>query len=75
MKVKARARIYRMFKRWIPKRRVRVAFEREEPAMKAESLIQIEVRRMEGRGKRWKAFKMPSRVLSYVKKKRKFKKR
>ena len=65
--------IYRLFKRWIPKRKIRVSFEREQPTVldKSERLVQIEVRRMEGRGHRWKAFPLPSRVLTYVKKKRK----
>lgn len=65
--------IYRLFRRWVPKRRVRVAFEREQPTLlkKSERLIKIEVRRMEGKGKRWKAYALPSRVLTFVKKKRK----
>jgi hypothetical protein len=69
--------IYRKFKRWIPKRKVRVSFEREQPTVldKSEDLIQIESRRMEIRGKKWKAYPLPSRVLNYVKKKRKFKKK
>lgn len=63
--------VYRLYKYWIPKRKVRIAFEREEPAEKSERLIQIEVRRMEGKGKRWKAFPLPSRVLTYEKQQRK----
>jgi len=63
--------IYRLFKRWIPKWKVKVAFEREETAMETGRLIQVEVRRMEGVGKRWKAYPLPSRELTYVKKKRK----
>lgn len=63
--------VYRLYKYWIPKWKVRVAFEREEPAEKPEELIQIEVRRMEGKGKRWKAFPLPSRVLAYEKQQRK----
>jgi hypothetical protein len=63
--------IYRMYRRWIPKRTIRVAFEREQPALKSDRLIQIEFRGMQYRGKRWKAIPLPTRVLSYVKKKRK----
>jgi len=63
--------VYRLYKHWIPKWKIRTAFEREQPAEKPEELIQIEVRRMEGKGKRWKAFPLPSRVLTYVKRKRK----
>ncbi|MBN1357570.1 hypothetical protein JW988_02265 [Candidatus Bathyarchaeota archaeon] len=69
--------IYRKFKRWIPKREIRVSFEREQKTIreKSDDLIQIESRRMEIRGKKWKAFGFPSRVLTYVKKKRKFKRK
>lgn len=63
--------VYRLYRRWIPKWKIRVAFEREQPALQTERAISIEVRRMEGRGKRWKAYPLPSKVLSYVKKKRK----
>ena len=65
--------IYRKFKRWIPKAKIRVNFEREQPALKTEAAISIDVRRMEGTGKRerWMAFPLPSKVLSYVKKTRK----
>ena len=63
--------VYRLYKHWIPKRKVRIAFEREEPAEKTEQLISIEVRRMEGKGKRWKAFPLPSKVLTYEKQQRK----
>ena len=69
--------VYRKFKRWIPKKKIRVSFEREQPGLKTQKLIKIEIRRMEGTGKRnrWKAIPLPSRVLNYVKKKRKFKNR
>jgi hypothetical protein len=69
--------IYRKFKRLIPKRKIRISFEREEPTIrdKSDDFIQIESRRMEIRGKKWKAFGLPSRVLTYVKKKRKFKRK
>lgn len=63
--------VYRLYKHWVPKWKIKVGFEREEPARKLEQLIQIEVRRMEGKGKRWKAFPLPSRVLTYEKRKRK----
>ena len=69
--------VYRKFKRWIPKKKIRVSFEREQTALKKQELIQIDIRRMEGTGKRnrWKATPLPSRVLTFVKKKRKFKHR
>ncbi len=69
--------VYRLYKRWPRKRKVRGAFEREQPILltKSERMIHIEVRRMEGKGKRWKAYPLPSRVLTYVKKKRKRKRK
>jgi len=67
--------VYRKTGRWPPKRKVRISFEREEPsaAVRSDRLIQIEFRGMEGVGKRrrWEAYALPSRVLSYAKKKRK----
>jgi hypothetical protein len=62
--------IYRRFKRWIPKRQIRASFEREEVAMRTECVMTIETRSMQYRGRDWKAFPYPSRVLSYAKKKR-----
>ena len=65
--------LYRRYKRWITKRRIRVSFERGEHATKVERYITIEIRGMRYRGKEWKATRLPSRSLSYVKKKRKHK--
>ena len=62
--------IYRQHKRWIPKRELRVAFEREEEALQHSDTITIQVRGMEGRGKRWEAIPFPSRTLTYTKRKR-----
>ena len=69
--------VYRKHKRWIPKRKIRVSFEREQTAIMPEGLIKIEIRQMQGVGKRnrWKAVPSASRVLTYVKQKRKFKNR
>lgn len=63
--------IYRRFRRWIPKRQIRGRFEREEVAEKSEPVMTIETRSMQYRGRDWKAFPFPSRVLSYAKKRRK----
>jgi hypothetical protein len=54
----------------IRKRRIRVAFEREEKAAKGQNSIAIESRMMEYRGRQWKATPLPTRVLSYAKKRR-----
>jgi hypothetical protein len=69
--------IYRKFKRWIPKGKIRVNFEREQPTLNAQEVISIESRRMEGTGKRqrWTAYPLPSKVLTYEKRTRKFKHR
>lgn len=59
--------IYRKYKRWMPKRKLKVRFEREEPALKSQSIITIEARTMHYRGKRWNAYPLPSKTLSYAK--------
>ena len=63
--------VYRKYKRWIKKNRIKTRFEGEEPALKSQSIISIEARRMEYRGKRWNAYPLPSRKLSYAKRRRK----
>jgi hypothetical protein len=60
--------IYSRFRRWIPKRKLRIGFEREEPAAKAQNNTIVHARYMEYRGGEWKSSPMPSRVLRYAKK-------
>jgi len=60
---------------WIPKHHIRVSFEREEPATKIESKMQIEMRRMEFRGKQREASRIPSKVFGYAKRRRRRKRR
>jgi len=67
--------IYRQTGKWIRKRKIRVSFEREEPAAKGQSTITIEARSMQYRGRRWKAYPLPSRTLNYAKKRRRRRKR
>jgi len=55
---------------WIPKHKIRISFEREEPATKIESKMQIEMRQMEFRGRQREASRMPSRVFGYAKRRR-----
>lgn len=62
--------IYRRFRKWTPKRKLRISFEREESATRGQDTIAIEARRMEGRGRRWKAFPMMGLTLPYSKKRR-----
>jgi len=62
--------VYRLSGRWIPKRKVRVRFEREQPALRSQATITVEARRMEYRGKQWKAYVLPTRTLSYARKRR-----
>ncbi len=63
--------LYRQFRRWIPKRKIRISFEREEPAAAVQRNIVINIRGMRYRGKQWKATPLPSRMLPYAKKKTK----
>lgn len=63
--------IYRRFGKWIPKNKLRISFEREEPARKIQREITIELRGMQYRGRKWKATTIPSKVLRYAKRKRK----
>ncbi|MGB9022776.1 MAG: hypothetical protein WCC94_04995 [Candidatus Bathyarchaeia archaeon] len=60
--------IYRRFHRWIRKREIRGKFEREELADRSESVITIEMRGMQYRGREWKPSRFPTRVLTYAKK-------
>jgi hypothetical protein len=55
----------------IRKHQIRIAFEREEKATNAQNIITIEARSMEYRGRQWKATPLPTRELSYAKKRRK----
>jgi (p)ppGpp synthase/HD superfamily hydrolase len=59
--------IYRRTKRWIPKKKIKVRFERETPASKTERTIRVASRSMQYRGRQWKALPLPSRLISYVK--------
>jgi len=62
--------IYRRFRRWISKRQIRARFERQEMEERGEPVIVIETRSMQYRGRDWKAFPFPSKVLTYAKKRR-----
>jgi hypothetical protein len=62
--------LYRRLKKWIPKRKVKVRFEREQPALRSESKISVEGRSMLFRGKRWRAYPLGRWDLNYAKKKR-----
>lgn len=62
--------VWRQTRKWIAKRKVRISFEREEPATKGQNTITIESRSMEYRGREWRAFPLPARALSYAKKRR-----
>lgn len=63
--------IYRRFRRWIPKKKIRISFEREEPARKVQREITIELRGMQYRGRKWQATPFPSKVLRYAKRRSK----
>ena len=65
--------IYRKYGIWVPKRRIRVSFEREERASRTDRRIVVNARTMRFRGKHHSATALPSRVISYVR--RRFAKR
>jgi hypothetical protein len=67
--------IYRKYGKWVPKRRIRVSFEREEKARRVQRQISVNARTMRYRGKHHRATVLPSRVISYGKRKRKASKR
>ena len=62
--------IYRKHGKWIPRRKIRVSFEREEKASKAQRQVSVNVRSMRYQGKYHRATALPSRVISYGKRKR-----
>ena len=62
--------VRRMFGFWIPKKYVRIGFERESSATKSLPLMSIEVYAMWFKGRRHQARRLPSRVISYHKRRR-----
>jgi len=67
--------VYRKHGKWIPKRKIRVSFEREEKARKAQRDMSVDGRTMRYLGKHHRATALPSRVISYGKKRRRSAKR
>jgi len=63
--------VYRLTDKWLPKRKVKAYFEREEPAQTSQRDINIEIVRMERKGKRWTASKLPPKILRFFKRRRK----
>jgi hypothetical protein len=55
------------FGRTIPKRRIRVGFEREEPTTRVQSTVLVESTYLEYQGGKWESTAMPSKVLRYAK--------
>ena len=62
--------VYYLARKWIPKSKIKVRFEREEPTAEIEETIGIEARKMEYTGSQWKAQALPSRVIGYAKRRR-----
>jgi hypothetical protein len=52
--------------RRIPKKRIRIGFEREEPATKVQNNIMVEARYMEYQDGKWKSAAIPSEVLTHA---------
>ena len=64
--------IYREFGRWIPKHRAKGKFELIEPTTEApQRTISVTIRGMQYRGKKWKATRLPARMIPYAKRIRK----
>jgi hypothetical protein len=60
--------IYNKFGRRIPKTRIRIGFEREEPATRVQNSIVVESRYMEYRSGKWESKPVSSKVSRYAKK-------
>ena len=60
--------IYNEFGRRIPKKRIRIGFEREEPATRVQNSIVVESRYMKYRGGKWGSSAVSSKVSRYAKK-------
>ena len=65
-----RRTVRQRFQQFLPRDKIRVSFEREEPALAPQNQITVDVRRMEGVGKRWQAFPEPSVTIPYVRRRR-----
>jgi hypothetical protein len=62
--------VYRTHGVWIPLRRIRVSFEREEETDAVDRFIKVYRRSMRYRGKHWSATQLPAKVIPYAKKRR-----
>jgi hypothetical protein len=66
--------IYRRHHVWIPLRRIRVNFENEqiadETAAAGQRAVEVLIRNMRYKGKHWSATALPTRTISYTKKRR-----
>lgn len=62
--------IYRETRKWIPKRRIKIRFERETRATKSDDKIRVEGSIMMFRGRRWWAQPIKPREVSYARKRR-----
>jgi hypothetical protein len=60
--------IYNEFGRRIPKKRIRIGFEREEPAKRVQNSLVVEARYMEYRGGKWKSRPVTTEVSRCAKK-------
>jgi len=60
--------VYRQFGRRVPKRKLRIGFEREEPATDIQNDTEVQTMYMEYCCGKWKSTPMSPRLLSYAKK-------
>jgi len=63
--------ILKRYGKWIPKSKIRIGFEREQPVAKASPEVDVQFRDMEFRGKRYTAYPRPSSIMRYVRRRRK----
>lgn len=62
--------VYRRQGTWVPLRKIRAQSEREEAAAADQRIIEVYTRSMRYRGKHWSATQLPTRTISYTKKRR-----
>jgi hypothetical protein len=62
--------VYRLDGTWVPLRKIRAQYEREEAAAAEQRFIEVYTRVMRRRGKHWSATALPPRVIPYARKSR-----
>ena len=63
--------VYRLDGTWVPLRKIRAQPEREEAAAAEQRFIEVYTRVMRYRGRHWSATELPTRTISFTKRRRK----